>query len=154
MGNENKNEEKIDMTQKFDKIWGMYPNKLKKHYAGVEWLHMTDEERDLAVKAVPKHIEKWRKDNTEMQFIPQLNNWLNGKRWQDEFSEQKAMTLDYSRWVKVLPDGTKEYDHNGLIDYLIGHREDIDPSVALNLPFISPCAGVAKRHLEIIGLYA
>jgi len=146
-----KNQKTALATETFNKFRELYPVKDKMYVARMEWAKMTEEEQALALIELPKHIERWRKDGTETQYIPSPIKWLHEKRFTDEIVENKVMTLDTSQWY----DPAKGIcDHNGCIDHLIEHPEYIEAMIKENAPFRTPCAETAKRHLEIIGLYA
>lgn len=72
--------------ESFEKFWQAYPKrpsgKGSKQDALKAWIKMTDDERSEAMRTVPLFAacQQWTKDGGE--FIPQINTWMNQKRWQ------------------------------------------------------------------------
>ena len=69
----------------FDKFWHLYPNKTAKANAQIMWGRLSEEEKILALEALPNHVLYW--SYTERRFIPHAASWLNpklGRRWEDE----------------------------------------------------------------------
>ncbi len=80
-------DERID--ERFDLFWAAYPKKQNKGGAKKSWskIKPTAElfEKIMAALELAKQSEQWRKDNG--QFIPYPATWLNGERWEDDYSE-------------------------------------------------------------------
>jgi hypothetical protein len=61
------------------------------------WDRLTEEEKKLAIEAIPDHIRLWAATNTEKHFIPHAGSWLNpvlGRRWEDEIEFPQAKTKE------------------------------------------------------------
>ena len=80
-------DERID--ERFDLFWAAYPKKQNKGGAKKSWSRIkpTAElfEKIMTALELAKKSEQWRKDNG--QFIPYPSTWLNGERWEDDYSE-------------------------------------------------------------------
>ena len=87
----------------FMAFWKQYPRKKNKQQAMKAWRKMTDSERDLAIAALPAHVEHWRTGKVEEQYIPHGSTWLNGKRWEDElvsdYKPQGSLVEQISRYA-------------------------------------------------------
>lgn len=76
----------------FQRFWIPYPRKNGKADAVKAWakLKPSDELLDQMLEALKtqKQSREWIKDDG--QYIPYASTWLNGRRWEDEESEQGA----------------------------------------------------------------
>ncbi len=91
--NEKRNKRDIDHFENgfFEGFWSVYPRKVGKQQALKAWLHLSSEERQLAVTAVVKLAAEWKdRPPEERHFCPHAATWINGKRWQDEPEPVKA----------------------------------------------------------------
>ena len=74
--------------ERFDLFWQAYPKKQNKGGAKKAWSRIkpTAElfEKIMAALELAKKSEQWRKDKG--QFIPYPATWLNGERWEDDYS--------------------------------------------------------------------
>lgn len=75
----------------FQRFWDAYPKKAAKRAAKKAWgkeaAYFTDiQEKLMVALARAKNQEQWLKDSG--QFIPLPATWLNGRRWEDEITEQ------------------------------------------------------------------
>jgi hypothetical protein len=72
----------------FDTFWEQYPRKVSKQHAVKAWKSLNPDHTLLTtmLQALEKQkrSEQWQKDNGK--FIPHPATWLNGKRWEDEFT--------------------------------------------------------------------
>lgn len=82
--------------ENFDKFWKNYPK--KKDKAKTEkWFEKNNPNEEL-MKIILESLDKfkrtkdWQKDNG--QYIPLPTTWLNGKRWEDEISENDIEMTD------------------------------------------------------------
>ncbi len=75
----------------FDRFWSAYPNKKAKDKARKAWEKLNADEalieRIMAALEKQKKSRQWTKDGGE--FIPHPATWLNGRRWEDQVTEQK-----------------------------------------------------------------
>ena len=72
----------------FDRFWQAYPRKTAKPQAAKAFARLRPDEpllsRMLAALALQRQSAQWQRDDG--QFIPHPSTWLNGRRWEDEFS--------------------------------------------------------------------
>lgn len=85
-------------TDGFILFWNAYPNKKVKATAFKAWQKISKEPNilDTVLQAIEKHknSEDWKKENG--RFIPHPATWLNGRRWEDEITqEQKGFEYNY-----------------------------------------------------------
>ncbi len=75
--------------ERFDLFWAAYPKKQNKGGTKKVWAKIkpTAElfEKIMAALELAKQSEQWHKDNG--QFIPYPSTWLNGERWEDDYSK-------------------------------------------------------------------
>ena len=73
----------------FEKFWSAYPRKEGKQKARSAFEKVTvDLDILLVALEAQKKSSQWTKDNG--QFIPHAATWLNGKRWEDQLSVDRA----------------------------------------------------------------
>ena len=73
----------------FEKFWSAYPRKEGKQKARSAFEKVTvDLDVLLVALETQKKSSQWTKDNG--QFIPHAATWLNGKRWEDQLSVDRA----------------------------------------------------------------
>ena len=73
----------------FEKFWSTYPRKEGKQKARSAFEKVTvDLDVLLVALEAQKKSSQWTKDNG--QFIPHAATWLNGKRWEDQLSVDRA----------------------------------------------------------------
>lgn len=70
----------------FAEFWSMYPRKIGKPKCGQRWRRMTREQRAAALRALPDHLEHWRRNASDVRFVPHPLTWLNAERWTDELA--------------------------------------------------------------------
>ena len=72
----------------FDKFYSAYPKKTAKKNAINVWKKLNPDEelvnKMLSALERQKKSVQWQRD--EGRFIPYPATWLNGKRWEDEYS--------------------------------------------------------------------
>lgn len=81
-----------DFTEDFESFWKAYPKKVGKGAAEKAW-QKHKPPLDVVLEAIEKQkdSDQWSKDNG--QFIPHPTTWLNGKRWEDEVTDEKVKTI-------------------------------------------------------------
>lgn len=81
-----KKERRNTYDENFEKFWNLYPNKVAKQVAFRAWGNLSLSNREVALMALPAHIEspQWQKDGG--QFIPHPATWLNQSRYLDEIT--------------------------------------------------------------------
>ena len=64
----------------------MYPRKVAKRKAeGMYKRVATSKEReDRIMEGLERYTTKWKKEGSDLQFIPHPTTWLNQGRWEDE----------------------------------------------------------------------
>lgn len=70
----------------FDTLWEVYPkhtNK-KKSYAAFYRTCTNPEMAKIIYTAVQKHAADWKAKDVKVNFVPNLEKWLNGNSWEDE----------------------------------------------------------------------
>lgn len=84
----------------FEKVWSVYPKKLKKQEALEEFcsLNVSAELADRMVKSIKqqKGQENWKIENG--RYIPFLVNWLKNRRWEDGIIESCTMMPPKDSW--------------------------------------------------------
>lgn len=84
----------------FEKVWSVYPKKLKKQEALEEFcsLNVSVELADRMVKSIKqqKGQENWKIENG--RYIPFLVNWLKNRRWEDGIIESCTMMPPKDSW--------------------------------------------------------
>lgn len=90
----NKKEESPEKIADFDVFWNSYPRKVEKAKSRKIWEKIKPDD-DLLKKMlgsleVAKESIEWTKDNG--QFIPYPTTWLNGERWEDEYTSKENIT--------------------------------------------------------------
>jgi hypothetical protein len=74
-----------EVDEAFEAWWSLYPKKKAgKGQARERWRKMTKAEREAAVDGVARHVLWWTDHDTDEQFIPAGNVWLNQRRWEDD----------------------------------------------------------------------
>jgi hypothetical protein len=81
---------KISNDSDFDAFWAIYPRKVARKDALKMWTRLTDDEKWLALQALPIHIRYWEAAGREMDRIPHAASWINGERWADELAMPKT----------------------------------------------------------------
>jgi len=104
-----KNEEKkaitkkvnLELKLKFDCFWNLYLKKRNKKSAQKKFetivgkkLHIADE----IIAGTKKHVQRWKSQNTKLQFIPYPETFLNKGAYADEFDKENSNDI----WSKYL----------------------------------------------------
>lgn len=83
-----------DYDESFESFWKIYPRKTSKKSAHKAWVKLKPD-RDLqekiisAVRKRARSDPEWLKDGGK--FIPHGSTYLNGERWEDEWSDEDAV---------------------------------------------------------------
>jgi hypothetical protein len=86
----------------YDEFYNLYPRKHAKALGLVMWNRLTEEEKKLALEALPKHVKMWEKENRSRNMIPLPASWLNpvlGRRWEDEIITSEPQSSPW--WLSV-----------------------------------------------------
>ena len=68
----------------FDEFYEKYPRREKRPRAEKVWDHLAGADRQAAIDALPRHLEKWESEQTPKKFIPLPSTWLNDRSWEDD----------------------------------------------------------------------
>lgn len=71
----------------FEKIWAIYPRKVAKHPARLEWARMSSDDQFSALHSLPLHVRHWKLAAVSMDYVPHLRTWLHQRRWEDELAQ-------------------------------------------------------------------
>lgn len=85
----------------FESLWKFYPRRTAKAHAKMMWDRLTDEEKILALEALPNHIKMWEMEHRDKCHIPHAGTWLNpvmGRRWEDEIELPKPKIVEQAWW--------------------------------------------------------
>lgn len=75
----------------FEWFWKLYPNKKAKKDALIMWNRLESKEKTMAVDWLQKYLIYWKKKAIEKQFLPHPATWINGRRWEDNLSDDVAI---------------------------------------------------------------
>lgn len=81
----------------FDRFWASYPRHTAKQAARKAWDRLKLAANDPRIPAIraglarAKASKEWAKDGGE--FIPHPATWLNGKRWEDEYTPANVIPI-------------------------------------------------------------
>lgn len=98
-GNEQVRKQELNaFSESFNDFWKAYPKKVSKANALKAWKKLKPND-DLAREIIyalerQKQSAQWQKNNG--QFIPYPATWLNGRRWEDEQTEEASTMPNYS----------------------------------------------------------
>jgi hypothetical protein len=91
---------KTKESELFEKVWSVYPKKLKKQEALDEFcsLNVSAELADVMINSIKEQREQesWKIENG--RYIPFLVNWLKNRRWEDEIIESCTMMPPKDSW--------------------------------------------------------
>ena len=86
--------EKPFMSEKqFNEFWELYPKKVDKASAKKKFMKIKKSLFDEIISALKIHVWNWKNTNTEKQFIPSPEKWINRKKWEDEFEDKRIKDL-------------------------------------------------------------
>ena len=71
----------------FAQVWNIYPKKKNKERSQKAYSNLKKKEIESFTKGLKAHIEYWSKHQVDIQFIPLLSTFINGKRYNDELVE-------------------------------------------------------------------
>lgn len=75
-------------TEGFESFWNNYPKKTGKGTAFLEWQKVNKKEEilEMVLNALVWQKTAWAKDNNK--YVPMPENYLKGRRWEDEPPKQ------------------------------------------------------------------
>tara|TARA_R100000781_G_scaffold111080_1_gene76919 strand:- start:82 stop:1017 length:936 start_codon:yes stop_codon:yes gene_type:complete len=71
----------------FEHIYSIYPKKQNKDKSEKAFKRLTKKEMSNFSSGLLKHIDHWKRFDVDIQYIPLLSTFINGKRWNDELVE-------------------------------------------------------------------
>lgn len=79
-------------TEGFEEFWNNYPKKTGKGTAFLEWQKINKKEEilEMVLNALVWQKTAWAKDNNK--YVPMPENYLKGRRWEDEPTQQAQET--------------------------------------------------------------
>ena len=86
----------------FDEFWSGWPNKVGKDKAKKAWRSLSAKNKREAVQMRDAWFASWRRQNPQASPI-HASSYLNGKRWEDEFTPANFEQSDdpIKRWKKI-----------------------------------------------------
>lgn len=114
------------IDERFDEIWGRWPQKSAKKAARLAWARVCKSRSEDEISEIRhllvSHGDAFRR-NTPPQFIPMLATFLNGERWTDPYAvprDRGGRDPEPQRPGKVvIPPGHVAVWENG---YIVGSR--------------------------------
>ncbi len=89
--NTNKIRNKVACSIPFDDFWNLYGKKIDRVKCERKWLSLTDEQRNLAMKHVPRYISS--SVGKELRFRKNPLTYLNGECWNDDILDEPDMNV-------------------------------------------------------------
>lgn len=85
---ENKNINKKEYKQEFEKLWKMYPNKKGKENAYKSFIKAIKNGTDIEIikQGIEKYNEYIKNKKIEEQYIKHGSTWFNQKCWEDDYT--------------------------------------------------------------------
>ena len=84
---------KVDKSSKknqdftFEHVYSLYPKKQNKDKSEKAFNRLSKKALKDFHTGLLRHIKYWDKNDVDIQFIPLLSTFINGKRWNDELTE-------------------------------------------------------------------
>ena len=134
---ENKNVKKERSNiyvQEFEKLWQLVPKKVNKKKSYQKYLLVVKKENhEIIYKAFKNQVlNNWKE--TDAQFTPALNVWLNGERWNDDIIKTAHQPIKQKKQFRKTPSGVyRGYCSKCGDTMFLEHKE---------LNFSSVCCGV------------
>ena len=134
---ENKNVKKERSNiyvQEFEKLWQLVPKKVNKKKSYQKYLLVVKKENHETIYKAFKNqvLNNWKE--TDAQFTPALNVWLNGERWNDDIIKTAHQPIKQKKQFRKTPSGVyRGYCSKCGDTMFLEHKE---------LNFSSVCCGV------------
>lgn len=134
---ENKNVKKERSNiyvQEFEKLWSLVPKKVNKKKSYQKYLLVVKKENHETIYKAFKNqvLNNWKE--TDAQFTPALNVWLNGERWNDDIIKTSEKPFKQKKQFRKTPSGVyRGYCSKCGDTMFLEHKE---------LNFSSVCCGV------------
>jgi hypothetical protein len=75
----------IEQKVEFEEFWNAYNYKLSKQEGIKAWAKLNEDEKRLAIMAVPKYLNFIRDKNISQALAA---SWLNKRRWEDDYRKK------------------------------------------------------------------
>ncbi len=121
-------------VQEFEKLWSLVPKKVNKKKSYQKYLLVVKKENHETIYKAFKNqvLNNWKE--TDAQFTPALNVWLNGERWNDDIIKTSEKPFKQKKQFRKTPSGVyRGYCSKCGDTMFLEHKE---------LNFSSVCCGV------------
>ena len=121
-------------VQEFEKLWQLVPKKVNKKKSYQKYLLVVKKENHETIYKAFKNqvLNNWK--DTDAQFTPALNVWLNGERWNDDIIKTAHQPIKQKKQFRKTPSGVyRGYCSKCGDTMFLEHKE---------LNFSSVCCGV------------
>ncbi len=121
-------------VQEFEKLWSLVPKKVNKKKSYQKYLLVVKKENHETIYKAFKNqvLNNWKE--TDAQFTPALNVWLNGERWNDDIIKTAHQPIKQKKQFRIMPSGMyRGYCSKCGDTMFLEHKE---------LNFSSVCCGV------------
>lgn len=68
----------------FQTFYAMYPRKMGRKEAEKAWNRLTSAQQSECLEALPNYLKYWKLKETQKDYIPYPQTFLNQERWTDE----------------------------------------------------------------------
>lgn len=94
----------------FDEFWELYPRKEKRLQAQMGYVTTLNgwAKQEEIIAGLRDYVAHWKKENTEMKFIPLASNFLAERRWTDWIGGNGAGAVVAPQWRKSLAEQEQE----------------------------------------------
>lgn len=82
-----------DYTQLFEDVWSAYPKRSGKGTAYIAWKALIKKNDELFIRNIILAALEWQKPvwaKDSNRFVPMLENYIKGRRWEDEAPKQQV----------------------------------------------------------------
>jgi len=92
-------------VQEFEKLWQLVPKKVNKKKSYQKYLLVVKKENHETIYKAFKNqvLNNWKE--TDAQFTPALNVWLNGERWNDDIIKTAHQPIKQKKQFRIMPSG-------------------------------------------------
>jgi len=92
-------------VQEFEKLWSLVPKKVNKKKSYQKYLLVVKKENHETIYKAFKNqvLNNWKE--TDAQFTPALNVWLNGERWNDDIIKTAHQPIKQKKQFRIMPSG-------------------------------------------------
>ena len=92
-------------VQEFEKLWSLVPKKINKKKSYQKYLLVVKKENHETIYTAFKNqvLNNWKE--TDAQFTPALNVWLNGERWEDHIIKPAQNPTKEKKKFRLMQSG-------------------------------------------------